>query len=135
MTDQLDFGQTILEKQPFNRFVGFALTKLDETGAEMVLDVEDHHKQERGFVHGGVMAAMADTTLTYAAGVQMGPVLTSEFKINYVRPGIGDRLIGRAEVISKGRTQAVCQCRIYVVKEGEEKLCALAQGTIVAVPV
>ncbi|WP_121061816.1 PaaI family thioesterase [Chachezhania antarctica] len=134
MTDGLDFGKTILDRQPFNRFVGFTLTRLDEGGAEMRLEVGDDHKQERGFVHGGVMAAMADTTLTYAAGVQMGPVLTSEFKINYVRPGIGDRLIARAEVVAKGRTQAVCQCRIFVENEGAEKLCAIAQGTIVAVP-
>ncbi|WP_158964174.1 PaaI family thioesterase [Chachezhania sediminis] len=134
MTDQLDFGRKIQDRQPFNNHVGFQITALGADGSVMELEIGDHHKQERGFVHGGVMAAMADTTLTYAAGAQMGPVLTSEFKINYTRPGIGQRLIARAEVLSRGRTQAVVQCRIFAVNDGVEKMCAVAQGTIVAVP-
>ena len=33
-----------------------------------------------------------------------------------------------------GRTQAVCTCEVFAVNGGEEKLCALAQGTIAAQP-
>ena len=36
----------------------------------------------------------------------------------------------RAECVSQGRQQAVVRCDVFVVKDGEEKLCAVAQGTI-----
>jgi len=55
---------------------------------------------------------------------------TSEFKINYVRPAMGELLIARATVVHAGRTQAVCRCDLYVSSGGRESLCATAQGTI-----
>ena len=51
-------------------------------------------------------------------------------KINYSRPAIGERLIARAEVESHGKRQAVCSCKVYALKDGEENLCAIAQGTV-----
>ena len=60
-----------------------------------------------------------------------GGALTSEFKINYLRPAVGAALIARAEVKSLGRRQAVCVCEVFARDDaGEEKLCALAQGTV-----
>lgn len=60
----------------------------------------------------------------------LGDSLTLEFKINYLRPAKGVRLIARARVVGSGKTQAVCQCDVFAVADGEEKLCATAQGTI-----
>jgi uncharacterized protein (TIGR00369 family) len=58
-------------------------------------------------------------------------VLTSEFKINYLRPAKdADKLVAVATVVGSGRTQAVCRCDIYLEREGERKICAAAQGTI-----
>ena len=92
-------------------------------------------KQQFGFVHGGVISYAADNALTFAGGYALGPnIVTSEFKINYVRPAIGERLMARAEVVHAGRSQAVCRCDVFVLAGGEEKLCAVAQGTIVRLP-
>ena len=92
-------------------------------------------EQQHGFVHGGVVSYAADNALTYAGGTAMRvPVVTSEFKINYVRPAVGERLIARAHAVHHGKNQAVCRCDVYVLKDGEEKLCAVAQGTIAAMP-
>jgi uncharacterized protein (TIGR00369 family) len=57
-------------------------------------------------------------------------VLTSEFKINYVRPATGDALLAVATVVGSGKTQAVCRCDVFALSGGERKLCAAAQGTI-----
>ena len=57
--------------------------------------------------------------------------MTSEFKINYLRPAIGESLIARASVIHAGKSQAVCRCDVFVTANAEDKLCATAQGTIV----
>ena len=88
-------------------------------------------EQQHGFVHGGVLSYAADNALTYAGGTALRvPVVTSEFKINYVRPAQGERLIARAQAVHTSRSQAVCRCDVFVLKDGEEKLCAVAQGTI-----
>ena len=80
------------------------------------------------------MRSSADNALTLAGGTALGPaVVTSEFKINYVRPGIGDFLIARATVLHAGANQAVCRCDVYVSQAESERLCATAQGTIVKI--
>jgi len=130
--EPLEIAQQVLDAQPFSKHLGTQVTRFDTELSELVLDVRPEHKQQNGFVHGGVLSYLADNTLTFAGGTVLGTnVLTSEFKINYVRPGIGQRLIARATPIYNGKRQAVCECRVYVVNDGEEKLCAVAQGTIV----
>ena len=73
----------------------------------------------------------ADNALTFAGGAALGPaVVTSEYKINYIRPAMGDMLVARASVVHAGKSQAVCQCQVFSISGGEEVLCAIAQGTI-----
>ncbi|NRB05577.1 MAG: PaaI family thioesterase [Rhodobacteraceae bacterium] len=128
--DPLEEAQKVLAAQPFSVLLGAEVTEWGEGRATLELAIRDELKQQYGFAHGGVVSYLADNALTYAAGTVMGHVLTVEMKINYMRPAVGERLIARAEVLSSGRTQAVSQCRVYAVKEGVEKLCAAAQGTI-----
>jgi len=76
-----------------------------------------------------VVSYLADNALTYAGGSALGfAVVTSEFKINYVRPAIGERLIARAEAVALSRSQVVCRCDVLAWRGGEEKLCAVAQA-------
>ena len=63
-------------------------------------------------------------------GSVLTDVVTSEYKINYVRPAIGEQLVARACVLASGKRQAVCQAEVYVIDGGQEKLVALAQGTL-----
>jgi uncharacterized protein (TIGR00369 family) len=56
--------------------------------------------------------------------------VTSEFKINYVRPAIGHRALARASVVHAGKRQAVCRCDVFVVDDSGERLVATALGTI-----
>lgn len=61
-------------------------------------------------------------------------MLTSEYKINYLRPASGEMLVARASVVHAGKRQAVCRCDVFAVGAGgEEEFCAAAQGTIVSV--
>jgi uncharacterized protein (TIGR00369 family) len=81
-----------------------------------------------------VISYCADNALTFAGGTALQrPVLTSEFKINYVRPAVGQKLIAKAQASHVGKTQAVCRCDVFIESDGQEKLCAMAQGTIVVV--
>lgn len=131
----LERGRRVLAEQPFSVLLGAELTALTRGTCELQLPITDRLRQQHGFVHGGAVSYLADNALTYAGGMALGvPVVTSEFKINYVRPGLGERLIARARAEHVSRSQAVCRCEVYAVKGGEEKLCALAQGTIAVLP-
>lgn len=130
MSALFEFGKEVLSKQPFSMLLGVELTKFEPGSAELVLVVKDELKQQHGFTHGGVVSYLADNCLTFAGGSVLGDAVTSEYKINYVRPAIGAKLIARAEVLSAGKRQAVCLCQVFSVIEGEEKLVGVAQGTI-----
>ena len=131
----LAMGREVLASQPFSRLIGAELVALSPGRCELHVPITEAVQQQHGFVHGGVLSYAADNALTYAGGTALRvPVVTSEFKINYLRPAIGERLIARAEAVHTGKSQAVCRCDVFVLKDGVEKLCAVAQGTIAALP-
>ncbi len=133
--DMLNMGKAVLAAQPFSVLIGAELISFSMEAVDLQVPVIDKIRQQHGFVHGGVVSYAADNALTYAGGsVLRAPVVTSEFKINYVRPAIGERLIARAKAVHVGKTQAVCTCEVFMLFEGVDKLCAIAQGTIAVLP-
>jgi uncharacterized protein (TIGR00369 family) len=131
MDDLLQLGKQVLASQPFSVLLGAELTGFSPGWAELTIPITPQLKQQHGFVHGGVISYAADNALTFAGGSVLGPaVVTSECKINYLRPAMGMTLIARARVVYSSKTQAVCGCDVFVVSEGKENLCAVSQGTI-----
>jgi uncharacterized protein (TIGR00369 family) len=131
MEDLLNLGKQVLSSQPFSVYVGTEMLSFTQGSVELKIPIRHELKQQHGFVHGGVISYAADNALTFAGGSVLGPgVTTSEFKINYLRPAIGDFLVARASVIYSGKSQAVCRCDVFVSKDGRESLCATSQGTI-----
>jgi uncharacterized protein (TIGR00369 family) len=127
----LAMGREVLAKQPFSVLLGAELVALEPGRCELALNITPQLKQHMGFAHGGVVSYLADNSLTFAGGTALRvPVVTAEYKINYLRPAVGGRLVSRARASHVGKSQAVCQCEVFVINEGEEKLCAIAQGSI-----
>ncbi|HTH62916.1 MAG TPA: PaaI family thioesterase [Paraburkholderia sp.] len=132
MTDLVDRARGALHAQPFSVLLGTELMHAGMNELALCLPVRDELKQQHGFVHGGVISYLADNALTFAGALALGPrVVTSEYKINYLRPALGGTLVARAKVLHAGRQQATCQCSVYVMEDGDERLIAIAQGTIV----
>lgn len=132
--EQFAIGQKALQAQAFSQLVGAELTAFDTGHVTIEIPIRDELLQQNGFVHGGVLSYAADNVLTFVGGSVLGHnVLTSEYKINYLKPGVGERLIARGSVVYAGKRQAVCRCDVYASSHGEDDaLCATAQGTIVA---
>lgn len=124
-------GQQALKAQSFSRLLGTVLIEFKPGVAVLEIPVSEDVLQQNGFVHGGVLSYAADNTLTFVAGSVLGPnVLTAEYKINYLRPAVGEKIIARGTVVSSGKRQAVCRCDISIRKGEKETVCAIAQGTI-----
>lgn len=132
--DMKQVANQIFKSQPFSQFLGAELKNVQDNSVEIEITLLDHHKQQHGYAHGGVISYLADNSITFAGGVALqGDALTSEFKINYVKPALGDRLIAKATAKSIGKKQAVCIAEIYAVHQGQEYLCSIAQGTVIKV--
>lgn len=100
------------------------------------VDIKDKHLQQNGYVHAGVISTLADHTAGGAAGTLVGKeqvVLTLEFKINLLRPGIGNRLRCEAKVFYHGATVIVVDSEVYAEHKNREKLVAKATVTLAVV--
>lgn len=129
----LEKGTSILKSQPFSCLLGTELSGLAEGSAELQLQLREAFAQNYGFIHGGVISYMADNCLTFAGATVLGDCVTSEYKINYLKPATGETLIAKASVLSFGLRQAVCECKVYTISNKEHTLVAVAQGTIVKI--
>jgi uncharacterized protein (TIGR00369 family) len=108
------------------RFLGFDLEGASEGHAVLRMQAGPRHKQLNGVVHGGILAAMADTAAAIAAytTVPKGTALaTIELKINYLEAVPGGRIIADARVLRTGRNFVVAECEIF---DGKGALAAKA---------
>ena len=94
---------------------GFDVERVHDGRAVFRLDVRPSHKQIHNVVHGGIIAALADTTAAIAAytavprGVELA---TLELKINYLEPVSGGTIKADARVLRAGRNFIVTECEI-----------------------
>ena len=131
MTEFQKLGLRALNSQPFSRHLGAELVAFEKGRAVIALEVRPEFLQQHGFVHGGIVSYLIDNAITFAGGSVLGEnVVTAEYKVNYVRPARGQRLIATAIVESAGTRLAVCRCDVMAIDGEKETRCAVGLGTI-----
>ncbi|RYY76979.1 MAG: PaaI family thioesterase [Gammaproteobacteria bacterium] len=134
MKDLLEMGKLSLSQQPFSFFMQTEFESAEKGNVVLSLKIKEEYKQNFGAIHGGVIGYMADIGLAYAAASEVGDCVTSELKINYIRPGTGTKIIVRAHSISVSSRQVVSESKVFSLDETkenpEEVLVAVALGTI-----
>lgn len=130
-----------------NSFDAQGLMKTLSAKIALVADGEVHIElpfstalsQQLGYVHAGAITSVVDSACGYAALTKAPAdfeVVTAEFKINFVRPAIGERFLAIGRVQSAGKLLAVCtgEVRAFSSAGGEGyKVVALMQATVVNV--
>jgi uncharacterized protein (TIGR00369 family) len=105
-----------MKESKASELLGFDVESVHEGRAIFGLNVRPSHKQIHDVVHGGILAALADTTAAIAAytvvprGVELA---TLELKINYLEPVAGGRIKADARVLRAGRNFIVTECEIF----------------------
>lgn len=130
-------ARTIFARAAFVGDLGIRLQDAGPGWCESVLEVAPRHMQQDGYVHAGVQATIADHTAGGAAGTLAAEgdlVLSVEFKINFLRPALGERLLCRAAVLKQGKTLHVAESEVYAERDGNRKLVAKAMVTLALVP-
>jgi uncharacterized protein (TIGR00369 family) len=136
---QFDFEPRVrasFAKQRLMRTIGAVLENVAAGRVAIRLPFREDLTQQHGFLHAGTIAAVADSACGYAALTLMpsdAAVLSIEFKVNMLAPAKGESIVARAEVIRSGRTIVVCRADVYALNEGQEKLVAAMQGTMMVV--
>jgi uncharacterized protein (TIGR00369 family) len=104
---------------------------------EIALPYRQDLTQQHGFIHAGIVTAIADSACGYAALSLMPPgvgVLTIEFKVNLLNPATGARLVARGQVVKPGRALMVCTGDVTAEQEdGATRPVALMQATMMVV--
>lgn len=121
----------IVKMQPFTSWTGLEIVRVEYGHVETRMTLRrDDMVQHHGFLHGGLIAFLADNVSAYAAATTIGDVLTAQFSVNYLSPGIGEAFIARGHVVKAGKRQVVTRADIFAASAGEEKLIAVASAVI-----
>lgn len=116
--------------------LGLRLTRVDDGYVAGEYTVDARHLNGLDTLHGGVLAAIADTVGSCAvlSTVPAGIVTpTLEMKINFLRPVslASGTLCGEGRLISRGRTTGLAEARIT---DAEDRLVAHATVTCSIIP-
>ncbi len=136
-----DFEKRIRDsfsRQPFMATIGASLTRVEPGRVDISAPFSDHIAQQHGFIHGGVVGAIADNAAGYAAYSLMNAddsVLTVEYKLNLLAPAKGERVEARAEVMRPGRTLTIVRSDVSAYDDDKETLCATAVVTLIRMAV
>jgi uncharacterized protein (TIGR00369 family) len=125
--------RTSFGRQAFMATLGARLAVIEPGQVIIELPFRADLTQQHGFLHAGVVAAVADSACGYAALSLMPPrtaVLSVEFKVNLIEPAAGPlfRAVGR--VVRAGRTLTVCMGEVLAVNDGGETAVAVMQATM-----
>ncbi|MEC9373566.1 MAG: PaaI family thioesterase [Planctomycetota bacterium] len=117
--------------------IGARLVRVDDGEVDIELGWSEGIQQQHGFAHAGAIATIADSACGYACLTRMpegSAVVSVEFKINMLAPGVGERFVARGRVVRVGRTIGVATAEVVAVSAGEEEVKgALMQATMMRV--
>lgn len=118
--------------------IGAKLALVTDGEVHIALPYSAQLSQQHGYVHAGAITSVLDSACGYAALTKAPPefeVVTAEFKINFLRPALGDRFLAIGTVKNAGRMLTVCtgEVRAFSGPESAYKVVALMQATIVNV--
>lgn len=123
--------------QGFTKEIGLIPVSLKPGEFITRIKPKKHLCQQDGFVHAGVIAAMADHSAGYASYTlipETHRILTVEFKISYFRPASGEYLECKARVSKPGKQILFTEADVYTIKGETRTLVAKAMHTMASVP-
>jgi uncharacterized protein (TIGR00369 family) len=113
--------------------LGAELVSVADGEVHIALPFSTQVAQQHGFVHAGAITTIVDNACGYAA-LSMAPagyeVVTAEFKVNFVRPAVGERFLAIGKVVNAGKLLTVCTGEVRALRGTEWKVVAIMQATI-----
>jgi uncharacterized protein (TIGR00369 family) len=95
---------------------------------------EDHHFNPQRIVHGGIIAAMADTAIGLALRSILVPGSThrtAQLGVHFLAKGEGTRLVGRGRALHLGTRMGYGEAEVL---DRDQQLLARATATFIVLP-
>ena len=124
------------ERQGLMRALGIELARVEPGAVELEVPFSQRVAQQHGYFHGAVIGAAMDSAGGYATLSLLPPeseVLSTEYKVNFLKAAQGERLIARGEVVKPGRTLTVTEVKAWCFRNGEATLAAIMLQSVIAV--
>jgi uncharacterized protein (TIGR00369 family) len=128
--------QTSFAAQGLMTTLGAQIALVQDGEVHIALPFSKHLSQQHGYVHAGAITSVVDSACGYAAMTKAPEgynVVTAEFKVNFMRPAIGERFLAVGKVQSAGKMLTVCTGEVRAYAGDDYKVIALMQATIVNV--
>ena len=113
----------------FNKMLGMDRVRAGKGKAEIDLDVRQELTNQRGVVHGGVIASLLDSALGAAIIAAIRPEEwcgTIQLNVQFLLPGRGARLLGRGRMVRRGDRVAFAEGEVI---DDSGRRIASAEGT------
>lgn len=130
-----DFGlaqlQALAAESPFISHCKMTVTAVDAKAGvvEMRMPLLPHLMRDASVrqFHGGPIASLIDTAGDFAVALAVnGGVPTINFRVDYLRPSIGEYVVARATARRVGRTVGVADVDVY---DDQGRLTAIGRAT------
>jgi len=143
MTDRLPFDDGVNDRiresfarQALMGSLGAVLSRVEPGACEIRVPWANRLCSERGGVHPGVSAALAETAASYAACSRLPAevsLLTMEQKLDLGAPACGDMLVATARVEREGPSLFVVRAEVLAETAGSRKTVAVLLATMMVV--
>ncbi len=120
-------------QQPYNLSIGAEVADVKPGRVEIIVPSRADLIQHNGYFHGGLIAGLADIAGGFAGWSLVAAdqgMLTVEYKLNIVAPGMGDQLRAVGEVVSRGRSIIVTRIDVFGTSNEKPVLCATSLQTL-----
>ncbi len=138
MTDKMvDRITRSFESQSMMRTLGARIHKIEKGKVIIEAPILPSTLQQQGYGHAGLTFSIGDSAAGYSALTLLPEgqeVMTAEIKINLLAPADGELLRAEGKVVKPGKRLVVVTSEINALKDGQTKLIAIIQATMVPVP-
>ena len=129
-----DDVQALITRAPFHQWLGLTVTAVHDDSIELTAKWREEWvvNTDRGYTHGGVLAALIDLAADWAMVKQTGRgVPTIDLRVDYHRPALRGDLVARGKVIRIGSQFATAEAQVL---DADGKLLASGRGTYFTAP-
>ncbi len=132
--EHLDALKDRVRNSPFHQWAGMDLVSVGKGRAEVAMELGDQHFNPQRLVHGGIISAMADTSI----GLALRSLLptghthrTAQLNVHFLAKGTGTRLVGRGRSLHLGKRMGYGEAEVM---DGDGNLLARATATFIVLP-
>lgn len=104
---------TLENEEGFFKYNNYEIVEATEENCIIKANITKNSLNPYNIIHGGLIFGLGDTIMGMLASKCGRPAVTLNSTINYLKPGVGDYITAKGEVIKQGKTTCYIQAKIY----------------------